>query len=156
MKALPDPENTSLEESLWDAVDVGRYLKVSRSWVYHQTEAGLLPHLRVGSLLRFDPDANRAHAKGNKRDATSTSSVSDDDNPACITSSRKCAAITSSRFGQARRAISLSTRCRTALAPYSYPTLKYASSRSARSSFKRASSCRNDWASPPSALLTRS
>jgi excisionase family DNA binding protein len=63
MKDLPDPENVSSDESLWDAQDVARYLKVSRSWVYHQVEAGLLPHLRVGGLLRFDPDAIRASAK---------------------------------------------------------------------------------------------
>ena len=64
MKALPDPDSASPEDSLWDAMHVARYLKVSRSWVYHQAEAGLLPHLRVGSLLRFDPDAIRAYAKG--------------------------------------------------------------------------------------------
>jgi excisionase family DNA binding protein len=64
MKALPEPENVSSEESLWDAQDVARYLKVSRSWVYHQAEAGLLPYLRVGGLLRFDPDTIRAYAKG--------------------------------------------------------------------------------------------
>jgi len=64
MKALLDPENVSSDESLWDAQDVARYLKVSRSWVYHQAEAGLLPHLRVGSLLRFDPDTIRAYTKG--------------------------------------------------------------------------------------------
>jgi antitoxin HigA-1 len=36
---------------------------VSRSWVYHRAEAGLLPHLRVGGLLRFDPDVVRAFAR---------------------------------------------------------------------------------------------
>ena len=40
---------------LWDANDVARYMKASRSWVYHQAEAGNLPHLRIGALLRFDP-----------------------------------------------------------------------------------------------------
>jgi len=64
MKALPDSENTSQDDRLWDAQDVARYLKVSRSWVYHQTEAGVLPHLRVGGLLRFDPETIRAYAKG--------------------------------------------------------------------------------------------
>jgi excisionase family DNA binding protein len=39
---------------LWDANDAARYLKVSRSWVYQRAEAGLLPCLRVGGLLRFD------------------------------------------------------------------------------------------------------
>lgn len=51
-------------ENLWDARDVARYLKVSRSWVYQRAEAGLLPSLRIGGLLRFDPEAIRAWARG--------------------------------------------------------------------------------------------
>ena len=51
-------------DDLWDANDVARYMKVSRSWVYHQAEAGTLPHLRVGALLRFDPDAVKAFVHG--------------------------------------------------------------------------------------------
>jgi len=50
-------------DGLWDANDVARYLKVSRSWVYHRAEAGELPHLRVGGLLRFDADVVRAFAR---------------------------------------------------------------------------------------------
>ncbi len=50
-------------DTLWDANDVARYLKVSRSWVYHRAEAGLMPHLRVGGLLRFDPDVVRVFAR---------------------------------------------------------------------------------------------
>jgi excisionase family DNA binding protein len=49
---------------LWDANDAARYLKVSRSWVYQRAEAGLLPCLRVGGLLRFDPAMVRAFARG--------------------------------------------------------------------------------------------
>lgn len=56
--------DTSREESLWTADDVAAYLKVSRSWVYHRAEAGELPHLRIGGLLRFEPDAVRAYARG--------------------------------------------------------------------------------------------
>jgi excisionase family DNA binding protein len=52
--AVPNPD------ALWDANDVARYLRVSRSWVYHRAEAGRLPHLRVGGLLRFDADVVRA------------------------------------------------------------------------------------------------
>jgi len=43
-------------ETLWDARDVARYLKVSRSWVYQKAEAGLLPYLKVGGLVRFVPE----------------------------------------------------------------------------------------------------
>ena len=50
-------------DGLWDANDVARYLKVSRSWVYHRAEAGLLPYLRIGGLLRFDPAAIRSFAR---------------------------------------------------------------------------------------------
>jgi excisionase family DNA binding protein len=52
------------DDSLWDANDVAAYLKVSRSWVYHRAEAGQLSCLRVGGLLRFDPAAIRAAARG--------------------------------------------------------------------------------------------
>ena len=51
-------------DDLWDTNDVARYMKVSRSWVYHQAEAGNLPYLRVGALLRFDPEAIRAFVHG--------------------------------------------------------------------------------------------
>jgi excisionase family DNA binding protein len=51
-------------ETLWDARDVARYLKVSRSWVYQKAEAGLLPHLKVGGLVRFVPERVREYALG--------------------------------------------------------------------------------------------
>ncbi len=51
-------------EALWDANDVASYLKASRSWVYQKAEAGLLPCLRIGGLLRFDPVVIRAFAGG--------------------------------------------------------------------------------------------
>jgi excisionase family DNA binding protein len=51
----PIPAPAPDRGGLWDSNDVARYLKVSRSWVYHRAEAGLLPCVRIGSLLRFDP-----------------------------------------------------------------------------------------------------
>ena len=42
-------------DRLWNVSDVARYLGVSKSWVYHRAEAGLLPYRRVGGLLRFEP-----------------------------------------------------------------------------------------------------
>lgn len=57
--------------SLWTASDVATYLQTSRSWVYHQSEAGKLPCLRVGGLLRFDPATVRAFARGESRAPTS-------------------------------------------------------------------------------------
>lgn len=52
------------DQPLWDARDVAAFLKVSRSWVYHQAEAGMLPCLRIGGLLRFDPQKIRELALG--------------------------------------------------------------------------------------------
>jgi hypothetical protein len=54
------------ERSLWDATDVARYLKASRSWVYHQAERGQLPCMRIQGLLRFDPDAIRQFARSQR------------------------------------------------------------------------------------------
>lgn len=65
------PEEAEIElgnEALWDAKDVARYLKVSRSWVYHQTEAGLLPCVRLQALLRFEPHLIRAYAQEQRSD----------------------------------------------------------------------------------------
>lgn len=58
-------------ESLWDVRDVMRYLKASRSWVYLKAEAGILPSLRIGGLLRFEPEAIRAFARGEARPGAS-------------------------------------------------------------------------------------
>ena len=52
------------QQTLWDAQDVAQNLKVSRSWVYHRAEDGELPCLRIGALLRFDPKAIVAFARG--------------------------------------------------------------------------------------------
>jgi predicted DNA-binding transcriptional regulator AlpA len=62
---VEDPRNAQkpqAEESLWDVKDVVAYSKVSRSWVYQNAAAGLLPHLKIGGLLRFNPSAIRSWA----------------------------------------------------------------------------------------------
>jgi excisionase family DNA binding protein len=51
-------------DELWDAKDAAHYLKVSRSWIYQRAESGLLPCLRIGGLVRFDPETVRAFARG--------------------------------------------------------------------------------------------
>ena len=61
------PPLTELEaerQGLWTTKEVSAFLRVSRSWVYHQAEAGLIPCLRVGSLLRYEPDAIHRFARG--------------------------------------------------------------------------------------------
>lgn len=47
------------ERPLWDVHDVARFLKASRSCVYHWAAEGRLPALRVGGFLRFEPEAIR-------------------------------------------------------------------------------------------------
>jgi len=63
---MTNPKDAATEgaDELWDANDAARYLKVSRSWVYQRAEAGTLPCLRIGGLLRFDPATIRAFARG--------------------------------------------------------------------------------------------
>jgi excisionase family DNA binding protein len=57
-------------ESLWTVNDVVKYLKASRSWVYQRAEAGIIPSIRIGGLLRFVPEEVRKWAL-DQRDATS-------------------------------------------------------------------------------------
>jgi predicted DNA-binding transcriptional regulator AlpA len=52
------------QDGLWDANDVARFLKASKSWVYKRAEAGELPCIRIMGLLRFDPESIRAVARG--------------------------------------------------------------------------------------------
>lgn len=66
-----DTANANDDSSLWTANDVAAYLRSSRSWVYHQAEAGTLPCIRVGGLLRFDPAMVKAFARGEPRAAAS-------------------------------------------------------------------------------------
>ena len=60
------PEADHRSEPLWDAHDVAAYLKVSRSWVYQKTDAGLLPYIRVGALKRFSPRQIQEHFLGGR------------------------------------------------------------------------------------------
>ena len=54
--AAPDP--------LWTAADVARFLNASQSYVYKAAEAGRLPCIRIGSMLRFDPARIRELVRG--------------------------------------------------------------------------------------------
>jgi len=65
----PLSELEAERQGLWTTKEVAAFLRVSRSWVYHQAEAGLIPCLRVGSLLRYEPDAIRRFSRGEWRPA---------------------------------------------------------------------------------------
>lgn len=58
MNALPTNES----ERLWTVQETAKYLHVSTSWVYRATERGEVPHLKLGGLLRYQPDQVRAYA----------------------------------------------------------------------------------------------
>lgn len=64
------------EWQLWTWREVTRALKVSRAWVYAKAQCGTLPSLRVGGLLRFDPEAVRRYATADDRHGTITTSPS--------------------------------------------------------------------------------
>jgi predicted DNA-binding transcriptional regulator AlpA len=64
VKAHAEEQKPQAPESLWDVKDVADYLKVSRSWVYQQAAAGLLPCRKLAGLLRFIPSAIRQWATG--------------------------------------------------------------------------------------------
>ena len=55
------------EDRLWGPLDVARYLGISRNSVYSQVDAGTLPCVRIGGLLKFDPVRVRAIGKGEQR-----------------------------------------------------------------------------------------
>ncbi|MCC6808580.1 MAG: helix-turn-helix domain-containing protein [Deltaproteobacteria bacterium] len=57
-------------ETMWDVNDVAKFLRVSRSWVYQRVEAGLLPHLRVGGLVRFEPHTLREFVRRERLSAS--------------------------------------------------------------------------------------
>ena len=47
------------DEMLWTAREVAKHLRASISWVYKAAERGVLPCIRLGAMLRFDPAAIR-------------------------------------------------------------------------------------------------
>jgi excisionase family DNA binding protein len=59
-----------MDDNLWTKKDVACFLRVSESWVYLHVDKGDLPYLRVGGLLRFDPEAVRRYAREGEKSAT--------------------------------------------------------------------------------------
>lgn len=58
-------------EPLWTVKEAAAYLRMSQSWVYHQIQAGTIPHCRIGCVVRFVPEQVRQFAA-----ATSTAKPS--------------------------------------------------------------------------------
>jgi excisionase family DNA binding protein len=51
-------------ERLWTVKNVAEFLQCSRDFVYEHAEDGTLPCLRIGGLLRFEPESIRRWARG--------------------------------------------------------------------------------------------
>lgn len=60
------PNNPRVADALWTAEDVAAFLRVSLSMVYKLRRTGMLPAIRVGALFRFEPDAIRTFARGER------------------------------------------------------------------------------------------
>lgn len=50
------------DERMWTAEQVAQFFSASRNWVYQRAASGLLPHRKIGGLLRFVPAEIRALA----------------------------------------------------------------------------------------------
>jgi hypothetical protein len=46
-------------EGLWTVANVIVYSQMSKSWIYDQVELGVLPCIRKGRAIRFDPQVIR-------------------------------------------------------------------------------------------------
>lgn len=53
-------QSTALRDVNW----LAEFLGVSKSWVYQATEAGRIPCVRLGALVRFDPSVIKAWVRG--------------------------------------------------------------------------------------------
>lgn len=51
-------------DALWDANDVARFFKVSRSWVYLRIANNEIPFTRKFGVVRFEAEKIRAWARG--------------------------------------------------------------------------------------------
>lgn len=50
-------------ESQWTVREAARFLSCSVSWVYKAAAKGQIPCVRIGAMLRFDPEQLRAFAR---------------------------------------------------------------------------------------------
>lgn len=52
------------ERALRDVQWLAEFLGVSKSWVYQATASGVIPCVRIGALVRFDPTVIKAWVRG--------------------------------------------------------------------------------------------
>ena len=57
--------------ALRNVKEVSEWLQVKRSTIYLWAEQGMIPHLKLGRLLRFDPDEIEAWLQAHRREGIS-------------------------------------------------------------------------------------
>ena len=50
-------ETANFEDRLWKVADAAAYLRLSSKSVYGLVESGVLPCIRIGTRIRFEPSA---------------------------------------------------------------------------------------------------
>lgn len=63
LPAAPTRTKPRPPDALWDARAVAEFLGASASYVYKKVQAGKIPYVRIGWMVRFSPDAIRAWVK---------------------------------------------------------------------------------------------
>lgn len=67
-----NPEN----EPLWTVDETAKFLNMSKNWVYRRTEAGEIPHGKLGRVIRYSPARIREYAAQLEAQASSPNVVS--------------------------------------------------------------------------------
>jgi excisionase family DNA binding protein len=50
-----NPSQETKDESFLSVDDVARRMKVLNAWIYRKARCGLIPHFRLGGVIRFVP-----------------------------------------------------------------------------------------------------
>jgi excisionase family DNA binding protein len=67
--AVPSGDSEPVVSELLTAQQVAERLDVGTDWIYAQVRAGLIPHLRLGRLVRFHADSIEAWLRDIERSA---------------------------------------------------------------------------------------
>lgn len=51
-----------MTEGLWTVKEAAAYLRLSTSWLYKRVGEGGIPHVKIGSVVRFVPEQVRQYA----------------------------------------------------------------------------------------------
>ncbi len=60
----PKQSDLAEPEGLWTVKEAAHFLRCSTSFVYKRAVRGELPCVRIGAMVRFNPDVIRALARG--------------------------------------------------------------------------------------------